>query len=89
MQKTTTKIVGSCITEYTRVMRVELNNREYTIKYFCTKHAYDWEVYDNADDYRKLSREEIIQLFNSDDESIFTVMNDLDDSAWDWEVKQP
>jgi hypothetical protein len=70
-------------------MTVQINDRAYTVKYYCTKHSYDWEVYDEVDNYRQLNREEVIALFNSDEDNIFTVMNELDDSAWDWEVKQP
>lgn len=79
------KIKTSYEMEYSRRVEFEREGKDYTALFFCSKHCYDWEVWEGN---KKMSVEEVASLLNTDEDQVSELMIDIDTQGWEYELSQ-
>ena len=80
------KVISTRLPAFNRVVEFELEGANYWLDYGVDKHSWEWDIY-NAED-RKLSREEVILLFKSDDDNISEEIDGVIALAEDFEADE-
>ena len=77
-------ITSSTLPEFTRVVEFNLDEKNYWSEYRLTDSGFDWII--NTADGKRLTREDQIALFNTDDEGLIEAMDNLIEKAEDYEA---
>ena len=77
-------ITSSTLPEFTRVIEFNLDGRNYWSEYTLTDSGFDWII--NTAEGKRLTREDQIALFKTDDEGLIEAMDNLIEKAEDYEV---
>lgn len=81
------KLKDSYEWEYSRRVAFTIEGADYCAEFIMTKHSYEWEVWPiSPASYKQLTLNEIVALFNSNEEEIGDVMADLDHKGYLLEV---
>ena len=78
------KVTNTYLPEITRVVEFKVNGADYWLEYWVTKHTCDWLLY-NADN-AALTRDQQIELFNTNDDELTEKIGDLLGMAEDYQL---
>ena len=79
------KVTNTYLPEITRVVEFKVNGADYWLEYWVTKHSNDWEIF-RVSDSATLTRDQQIELFNTNDDELNEKIDDLLSMAEDYQL---